>query len=177
MDAKDLFEILVRENADMLSAYLRAAVSDTSTVDDLFQETMLTAWRRLPDYDKKRPFAPWLRGIAARVILAHYRKSTQAMQKCDEATLDYLSSRFQQIHQLPGDSFHEKLDALRDCIESLPPTYREPVELRYREELQSGEVAKRLGLAAEALKKRLTRAKARLWGCIERKLKLSETGL
>ena len=32
---------------------------------------MLTAWRRLGDYDHTRPFGPWLRGIATRLVLRH----------------------------------------------------------------------------------------------------------
>ena len=34
--AEDLFEILVRENADMLTAYIRSAVRDRAVADDLF---------------------------------------------------------------------------------------------------------------------------------------------
>ena len=30
---------------------------------DLFQETMVVAWRRLDDFDHTRPFGPWLRGL------------------------------------------------------------------------------------------------------------------
>ena len=60
-DAKKLFETLVREHADMLTVYLRAALGDVPEVDDLFQETMIVAWRRLDDFDQTRSFAAWLR--------------------------------------------------------------------------------------------------------------------
>jgi RNA polymerase sigma factor (sigma-70 family) len=74
MDDRDIFTILVRENTDMLTAYLRSVVRDPATVDDLFQETMLTAWRKLDEFDRRRPFGAWLRGIAARLVLAERRK-------------------------------------------------------------------------------------------------------
>ena len=64
-DARAVFDILVHEHADMLAAYLRTLLGRDSSLDDIFQETMLVAWRRLEDYDRSRPFAPWLRGIAA----------------------------------------------------------------------------------------------------------------
>ena len=35
----------------MLPGYRRSLLR-SDAVDDLFQETMLTAWRRLPDYDQ-----------------------------------------------------------------------------------------------------------------------------
>ena len=75
MDIKSVFEILIRENTDMLLAYLRSAVRDEHAIDDLYQEIFLTAWKRLEDYDRQRPFGPWLRGIASRVVLAYYRKT------------------------------------------------------------------------------------------------------
>ncbi len=43
--AKLAFEIIARENSRMLTAYLRTLVDDESVVDDLFQESMLVAWR------------------------------------------------------------------------------------------------------------------------------------
>ena len=36
-EAKDVFEILMREHADMLLAFLRASVRDPHTVEDIFQ--------------------------------------------------------------------------------------------------------------------------------------------
>ena len=46
-EAQGVFEILVRENEAMLMTYLRAAVRNQAVVEDLFQETMLVAWRKL----------------------------------------------------------------------------------------------------------------------------------
>ena len=71
--AKLAFEILARENARMLTVYLRSIVCDDSTVDDLFQEAMVVAWKRLDECDLSKPFGPWLRGIASRLVMAHYR--------------------------------------------------------------------------------------------------------
>ena len=50
-EARKLSEALVREHADMLTLYLRAALGDVPDVDDLFHETMIVAWRRLDELD------------------------------------------------------------------------------------------------------------------------------
>ena len=170
VDAKDLFEILIRENASMLTAFLRSAMSDNASIDDLFQETLLTAWRRLDTYDKTRPFGPWLRGIAANLLYSHYRKTSRQGLSLDEQQLEYLNQRFEQWHQLPGDTFDQKLDALRLCLSQLPDTYREPIYRRYQDNLGIAAIADKLGLAAEAIKKRLHRGRARLLECIQRRL-------
>ena len=74
LKARKAFEILARENSRMLIVYLRSLVQDEAAIDDLFQETMVVAWRRLDECDLDRPFGPWLRGIASRLVMAHYRK-------------------------------------------------------------------------------------------------------
>ena len=174
MEAKALFEIVIRENTDMLVAYLRAGVRDEHAVDDLYQETVLTAWKRLDSYDRDRPIGPWLRGIAGKLILSYYRKTARADVPVDEQALQWLDERFEAIHSLRGDTFHEKLSALRECIDALPETYQRPITLRYTEQHSLVDIAAALRLAKETLKKRLARARTRLAECLERKLRLSE---
>lgn len=175
MDAKSLFEILIRENTDMLFAYIRSGVRDPHAVDDLYQDTVLTAWKRLDSYDLDRPIGPWLRGIAGKTMLAYYRKASRTAQPIDEDALQWLNERFESISSLRGDTLHEKLAALRQCIDSLPEIYQHPIQLRYTEQRGLGEIESLLGLAKETLKKRLTRAKSRLANCLENKLGLDGT--
>jgi RNA polymerase sigma-70 factor (ECF subfamily) len=170
MESHELFEILVREHAPMLTLYLRCAVRDAALVDDLFQETLLTAWKNLDRFDRSRPFGPWLRGIAGKLVLAHRRKAARAIVMCNEDVLEHLESRHAALHAVSGDTLDEKLAGLRDCINALPDRYRRVVELRYREQLQGEPLAERLGLTMETLKKQLQRARARLLDCLERKL-------
>lgn len=173
MDAKSLFQILIRENSDMLLAYLRAGVCDQHAVDDLYQETVLTAWKRLDDYDRDKPIGPWLRGIAGKLMLAYYRNAAKGAMPLDDQSLEWLNDRFAAVHSMPGDKFHEKLAALRECIEALPETYQRPIIMRFEEERGLREIQSMLNLARETLKKRLTRGKSRLAECLERKLGLA----
>ena len=176
MDAHDVFEILVREHADLLMVYIRATVRDANVADDVFQDSLLTAWRRLPDYDKSRPFGPWLRGIAANVILATLRQNKRAATLCDLELLEQLDSRCEALaRSATGDTLDEKLDALRDCVRSLPEPYRQAIETRIKaDEEPTDSVARRLGITLETLKKRLQRARARLLECLQRKLAVIE---
>jgi RNA polymerase sigma-70 factor (ECF subfamily) len=174
MEAKQIFEILMRENAGMLLAFLRSGVRDGNVADDLFQETMLVAWRRLENFDRSRPFGPWLRGIAGKIMLTHFRTDAKQAVSLDAASLEWLESRFAAVQKQPGDTFPEKLAALRDCVGALPDHYREPVQMRYQQELPLGDIVDALSIAMETLKKRLTRAKSQLAECLERKLELLE---
>jgi RNA polymerase sigma-70 factor (ECF subfamily) len=171
-----LFEVLVRENADSLTAFLRAGVEDQAAVDDLFQETMLIAWRKIGEYDRVRPFGAWLRGIARNLILAHYRKSAREIPFSSDQVLDYIDGRMAQIGRKSGDTFDEKITALRDCIERLEPMYREPIELHYGQQKTTEWIAQQSATTRDAIQKRLQRARLQLAQCLQRKAVLARTG-
>lgn len=164
-----LFEILVRENARMLTAYLRSVIRDSSVVDDLFQETMVVAWRRLDECDLTRPFGPWLRGIASKLVLAHYRKLKQQPCFLNESILTLVDHRFESIDQQPGDQWDDKVTALHDCVDNLPDKYQQVIRRRYLNDDALQAVADQLNATVEACKKRLQRGRAMLAECLKRK--------
>ncbi len=168
-EARAVFEILVRENASMLTAYLRTAVKGETTADDLFQETMLTAWKRLLDYDRSRPFGPWLRGIASKLIMAHFRKARNDLMLSDSATLEYLSQQIQYINERPGDIWEEKIEALTHCIKALPDQQRQAIKLRYFECKTTEQMVQVTKDSLEAIRKRLQRSRIKLLDCLKRK--------
>ncbi len=170
LDAKSIFELLVREHAGMLMAYLRAAVRDPSTAEDLFQETMVSAWKSLDRFDRERPMAPWLRGIARNVVLVWYRKNKTAPQPVDASALEVIDHRMAGLQRLSGDTFEEKLSALGDCVSALPEAYRQVIDLRYRDDLWPQQISEQLSQNLEAVKKRLHRARTMLLECLTGKL-------
>jgi RNA polymerase sigma-70 factor (ECF subfamily) len=166
MQAKQIFEILMRENSQMLITYLRAVVGAQHLVDEIFQETMLTAWQKLHDFDNTRPFGPWLRGIAKNHLFSHYRASKREVLMCNEQVLDFLEQKIHSLEQQSGDTWDEKISPLKQCIELLPDTYRQVIEARYINEQKSAFVRQQLAISKEAFKKRLQRAKQMLYKCI-----------
>jgi RNA polymerase sigma factor (sigma-70 family) len=173
-DSKDLFAILIHENAAMLRVYLRSAVRDWSTAEDLFQETVLAAWQTLDRFDRTRPFGPWLRGIAGKNVLAYYRRRPNTMRLCNEVMLEELDSKMTALHRQSGDTFDEKLVCLRKCLDELPEVLRVAIEQRYVLLLSRQEMAERLSVSDEAVKKRLQRARTQLLDCILGKLSETE---
>jgi len=164
-EAQDLFEILVRENADMLVSFLRSTVRDPATVEDLFQETFLVAWKNLSRFDRDRPFGPWLRGIAARLVMAERRRGAR-VRVLEESEMELLDAYFEAFAASRGDTWSEKLDALRRCLERLKPPLREALDLRYQAGLGCSTIAERVGDSLEAVKKRLQRARSYLALCL-----------
>lgn len=150
--------------------FIRSAVTDHSTAEDIWQETLLVAWRKLDEFDRTRPFGPWLRGIASRIVMARSRKDSRCIYVSDEEALEYLSQKFESFQCLAGDTFADKLSALDDCIERLPDKDQECIRLKYSQGISVEQLAKTLDIAFEAAKKRLWRAKQKLVDCINEKM-------
>lgn len=168
--AKTVFEVLMYENADMLLAFLRASVRDQHAVEDIFQETMVVAWRRMEQFDRNRSFGKWLRGIARNLVLAHFRKSGKTPLTMDESALDWMDEKFTQIQSTTGDTLSEKLALLRDCVDALSEENKKTVKARYLDQSSLTEIVKKLDVGLETVKKRLYRAKNQLAECLEKKL-------
>lgn len=167
MDEKKVFEILMRNNAEMLLTFIRALTSDAYLVDEIFQQTMITSWQRLDSFDVEKPFGPWLRGIAKRKALACFRKAKGDRHVFNESGIEFLNRHIEYIDRRTGDSWEERTELLKVCLETLPEAQREAVELRYKDDLKPREIVPVLKVSSETLKKRLQRAKAALFECMQ----------
>jgi len=170
-----LFEALVREHGPRLRHYLGAAVRDPLVVDEVFQECLLVAWRRIDDFDPERSFGNWLRGIARNLILARRRADGRRGPLVDPLVLEELGGLFDEGVDREGERLGEELDALRVCLERLPDDARAAVRLHYTDGHRGSELAERLGRSVEATKKLLQRVRARLFDCMTMRLEARET--
>ena len=83
--------------------------------------------------------------------------------------LEYLSRQIEHVHARTGDTWEQKIDALKHCIEALPDNYREMIELRYFKHNPTSRISDITGISLEAVRKRLHRARAQLLDCLRRK--------
>lgn len=165
--AHQVFEVLVRDHADHLLVFLRAVVRDKSAVDDIFQETMMVAWRRLNDFDRTRSFGAWIRGIGARIAMDHAGK--KRAQPMDPAMLEDLERHAAAFDGDHASAFRNRLLTLDECLSRLPAEAADVLRLVYQANLSLKHVAAQLSLNEEAVKKRVQRARALLGECLHQK--------
>ncbi|MEM6569978.1 MAG: sigma-70 family RNA polymerase sigma factor [Planctomycetota bacterium] len=166
-----LFEALVREHAQALDLFLRALLRDPGDVDDVFQEALIVAWRRLADYDPERRFGPWIRGIARRIALHRaHAAGARPVLTLDAAAIDALEARIVHVESLPGEAMEDRLEHVGRCVEALPERMRDALRYRYDDELGANAIGERLGLTGPNARKVLERARARVADCIRRRL-------
>ena len=169
MRAEGLFDILVRQHAEMLNAFIHTFAFEKSTVDDVFQETIITAWKRIDEFDRSRPFGPWLRGIARNHILSSARKNRRYRTHLTELMQQRIDLQFDQVDQTAGDSFSQRISELHDCIARLKEDAHEAIDLVYVRGLDAAAAAKALGTTDETFRKRLYRARLALAECLRTK--------
>lgn len=61
----EAFGVLIQRYAGTARRVARAILADPEDADDAAQDAFLTAWRKLEQYDPKRPFRPWFLRIVA----------------------------------------------------------------------------------------------------------------
>lgn len=144
------YALLVRRWEPLLGRYVRRILGrDGQAADDVLQEVFLKAYVNLNDFDRARPFGPWIYRIARNeaINLLRRKKTEPPLVTGDDAIL--LLERMSD-----GASAQEILDKtrmeeqVRAAIRKLDPRYREALVLRYLEEKGYDEISEILELPA-----------------------------
>ena len=151
-------------------AYIRTFTRDAQIAEDLFQETMLIAWRKFDEFDSRQSLSAWLRGIAKNLIRNAWRKQSNNKLVFDESTEHFARNTIHAVEMQGNDTWLERLSALSDCISSLPARSRELLLARYADKRTAEQLAVSAGIKTETVRKRLQRIREQLANCIERKL-------
>ena len=168
-ESKKLFEALAQENARSLRVFLHSIVHDSAAVDDLFQETMIVAWRTIDRFDQSRSFGKWIRGIARRLALSQYRQNARQVLVSDEKLVAMIDDHCESIQLMSNDFLDQELSRLRRCVDALPPTYKRAIQLRYQNEIRGPKLAALLDTSWDNAKKRLQRGRKLLFDCMQGK--------
>lgn len=162
------FSELVLRHQWAVRAFLLARLSRKDEAEDLAQETFVTAWRRLRDFDGDRPFVPWLRGIAMNLLRNHLRKFKEAPIGGDEALQAMLDGAMERWEAAADEG--PRAVALADCLTGVDGPARDLLNARYVEGLSLEELCARTGRKQSALTMKLHRLRQSLAECIERKM-------
>ncbi len=156
------FAALVDRHGPMVLRVCRRILGDVPDAHDAFQATFLILVRKAGTIRSRESVGDWLFRIARRVAV---RARVDADRR--ERRLEALASV---SRVLPadggGDLDHELLLAE---VDRLPARYREAVVLHYFEGLSAEAAALRLGCARGTVLSRLSRARQRLRGRLERR--------
>ena len=162
----DEFVTLLTAAQPSLYACILALLPDRAAARDLLQETNLTLWRKVDDFEAGTNFLAWACRIARYHILNHRRKALNDRLVFDEALFAELADR--QAERV--EEFDFRGEALRRCLEKLPAVQRALVEQRYAPDGSVQRLAAAQGKSEGAISQTLYRLRETLLNCVRQTL-------
>ncbi len=165
------FGKLVDLYKDRILVFLAVRMYDRSEAEDLAQDTFLTAWRQLKQFDSEAAMGPWLRGIAHNLLRNYWRKHrAKPIGGSDE--LEALIHSGEGAFSAVWDDQPDALHALQVCIRRLAPASQRLINARYVEGISIEELSKSSGRKHSATSMNLLRLRATLKACIEKRTQI-----
>lgn len=158
------FERAVESEYRPLRAFLRSLGAGQSQIEDILQETFLTAFKALDRFDDGKPFGPWLRGIARRKFLEHCRTMKDGDMALGDDLIHAIDAEFAQFD---GGAGPDLMSALEKCVGKLDGESERMLKMFYYESKSSQEIADSCGLHDATVRKRLQRAREDLEKCLK----------
>jgi len=166
MDRQEEFlKLFLKHQAD-IKAFVGSVLRDRHAREDVFQEVALILWREYDRYDPGRSFGAWARGIAAKRMMQQWEKSNRVPIPFSPDAIQAVVDAFDRTETIAS----ARADALERCLEKLPEKSRRLLALRYEQSLKLNEIAERVNASLDAVHKALSRIRARLQQCVERRL-------
>ncbi len=165
-DWKALERFISEIRLPLFSYLLRLGARDTE-LEDIAQETLIQIYQSLPRYDSTQPLIPWCFGIARNTLYKRWRGERRRKHYHEEA-VRFLESEL----NLEGEAAAEELAhwqvLLQRCLDRLPVDQKKLIQLRYRDQRNSTEIAEMLQTSPDNVRQQLTRIRRALRQCIKR---------
>lgn len=147
----DLYAVLV----PAVRSFLRRSLQHDDRVEDLVQETFLQIHRARHTYDPAFPVMPWVLAIARHVWLMDRRTISRRPMASADVSMIALSTK--------GDAGrYADVADLHTALRELPVDKRQPVVWHHVWGLSFKQIARRLGVRADAAKLRSSRGISQL---------------
>lgn len=152
------------ERYQALRAFIRGLTSDQAIADDVLQETLLRTSKSARYTELENPLA-YMITVAKSVLYDHQRKKLPN-------SVDWQSEELEAANDSPENSYYhvQKLAFIESILRDMSPLRRDVFIMRRVEGLSREDIANRLNVSVEVVKKHLTRA------MVEITLKLEDAG-
>ena len=162
------FDVLCERYAPRIMRALYRITKNREDAEDALQDSFLSAFVHISEFDGRSAFSTWLTRIAinsALMILRKKRTSHEvSLDGCGDA--DEKSASWEMPDHAPNPEKRyaqsERENILRGAISTLRPTIRKVIELQQLQERSMKETAQIIGISVPAAKARLFHAKVAL---------------
>jgi len=165
------FATIVSLHQRAVYGFLRARLIQPDDAEDLAQEVFLRFYQARARFDSSNLIRPWLMGIARNLLREHSRRWKHQRKK--EVAWTELCLELDDVTQHREDVEDDTLLHLPGCLESLGPSARQAIDLRYRNNLRIAAIGEKLRRSEGAIKLLMFRARQALKHCLNGKMQNS----
>jgi len=175
---REKFHDLIRPYERQVYHTALALLKNETEAEDVAQEAILRAYRKLASFRGDARFSTWLLAITlneARTRLrAEKRASLDSLDSSDYGDGTVTPAQLTDWRELPSEALEreEVRSLMQQAIAELPVSFREVVILRDMEELSVNETAEALGISISLVKVRLHRARLLLQKALAPRLRV-----
>lgn len=163
------FEALLADAQPRLRGYVASILGGHSDADDVVQETNLILAAKKDSFKAGTNFMAWAFRIAFFKATTWRRDRLRAGR-----VVVFGEAAFQDVAAAAEEYFTERppvLDALADCLQSLPASQRELITAKYFNRQALVDLAASCGCSANSLHKMISRIRLALRKCVSETLK------
>ena len=146
------FDELLSRNQNKLVSYILFVVRDEDKANDIFQETFVKVVTKLHQgkYVDSGKFSAWIMRIAHNVIMDWYRdqKARNLVEPTEDNDLSRLGTNNILDLNIENKFVNNQImDDVKRMMNSLPPTQREVVFMRFYQDMSFKEIAELTGVS------------------------------
>ena len=159
------FTELVKKYQKQVHALIWRKIGDFHVAEELTQDVFLKAYQRLATLKKPQSFASWLYVIASNDCSTWLRKKrlrTQPLEDTSSALVEKATYSGYVIAENERVAVEAQRDAVKKLLAKLQESERTVITLFYFAEMTCKEISEFLGVSANTIKSRLSRARQHL---------------
>lgn len=160
------FNTIYKEVHPKLLGYLITLTKDIALAEDIASQTMYKVYENMDKLDERIGKAStYAIHIGRNLLIDHHRKRRVETRSVDDYTHDNGESKLQVTSgHTPSDVVinTELGETIRECVEALPPQYRNLAHLYFYEQMTYKEIQEELGVPLGTVKGTIARLRNKL---------------
>jgi len=155
-----IFNKLYNRSKYYLYNYILTKMGDNDDIEDIVNDTMYVAWKRIDKLNNIDKYKSWIKGIARNLIYQNIKNKKNIKEKekiIIENEISDLKDIQNNIYKVKEKA--NRVTIIKKIIDGLKPEYREIIMLRVLNGMEPDDISKKLKLK-----------KKRVYNCISRAL-------
>lgn len=168
---RDAIAMCAKEYSAALGRMAMAMLGSQAEAEETVQEALLAAYDALDTYRAEGSVKSWLFGITRRMCAKRIDKRVRRQRRLEHVVggaSEHAETGFAPSTPDTQLEKHQRAEALRVALDTLKPTERDVVVMRYQSELSYSEIAAICSIDEPAARKRISRALQKLRAALDK---------